>query len=440
MSELTSHLPHSPGVYLMRDLRGEVIYIGKALDLAKRVGNYFQTGRPVDLKTRTLVPLIRKIDYIACASERDALLLERKLIRRDKPFFNSMWKDDKSYPFVKLTMNEDFPRLLWTRKKVRDGALYFGPYPKVSMVRSLLRYLWTRRLFPLRPCRYDFSEANPLEPRKISGCLYYHTRACPAPCAGPARGRVSKGDYRRIARRAAYFFEGQFGRLRREFASEMGRASKVLDYEHAAQLRDNLRALEHMSERVLLSEIREEDLGRRLAGTRGVTALQEALGLARPPVHIEAFDISHLQGRHTVGSMVCFVDGVPHKDHYRRFKIRTVAGIDDFRSMREVVARRYGALKEDGQPLPDLVLIDGGKGQLGMAVQALEEVGVQIPLASLAKREEEVFVPGREEPLGLAQDSPALLLLEHLRDEAHRFGVTYNRLLRTKGLFPGGTP
>ena len=435
-----AHLPHKPGVYLMRDASGSILYVGKAIDLAKRVSQYFQAGRPADAKTRTLVPLIRKIDYLPTAGEREALLLERRLILRYKPFFNQMWKDDKSYPWVKLTVQEDYPRVFMTRRRLGDGAAYFGPYPNVSGVRQLLRYLWRRKLFPLRPCRWDFSSEKPLDPRKIQSCLYYHTRQCPAPCAGPARGRISGPDYRRIARRAAYFFRGQFDKLRLEFTREMERASSELAYERAAQLRDNVRVLGQMAERVLLSRVREEDLGARLAASRGVSSLQTALGLARPPAHIEAFDISHLFGKQAVGSMVCFVDGLPNKSHYRHFKLRTVAGIDDFKAMDEVVSRRYARLKREDRPLPDLVLIDGGKGQLGAAEDALGRLGVKVPLAALAKREEEVFVPARPEPVPIPKDSPALHLLERLRDEAHRFGITFHRLLRGKALLPDAGP
>ncbi len=426
------HLPHKTGVYIMRDGGGEILYIGKAIDLAKRVAQYFNPNKD-DAKNRALAPLIRRIDYILCESERESLLLERRLIHENQPFFNVMWKDGKTYPYVKLSLGEDYPRLFTTRRKIRDGGLYFGPYPRVAPVKSLLRHLWKQRVFPLRPCAYDFSERAPLDPRKIKGCLYYHTRECPAPCAG----RISKADYRRIAERAALFFRGRYKELAAELEREMKAASGALEYERAARLRDNRLALGLMGERVRVRAVEADDVGGHLAATRAVTDLQKALGLASPPVHVECFDISHFQGHQTVASMVCFVGGRPRRDRYRKFKIRDTAGIDDFKSMREAVFRRYRRLKAEKARLPDLVLVDGGKGQLGAAGEALAELGLKLPLASLAKRIEEVFLPGRAESVLLPVGGPALSLLQRLRDEAHRFGVAYHRRLRDSALFEG---
>ncbi len=424
------HLPHKTGVYIMRDGGGEILYIGKAIDLAKRVAQYFNPNKE-DIKNQALAPLIRRIDYILCESEREALLIERRLINENQPFFNAMWKDGKTYPYLKLSLGEDFPRLFTTRRKVRDGGLYFGPFPKVTPVRSLLRYLWKQRMFPLRPCAFDFSVEKPLDPRKIKACLYYHTKECPAPCAG----RISKDDYRAIADKAGLFFKGRYKDLRGMFEREMKAASAELDYERAAQLRDNMLALGLMGERIRVRAVEADDVGGHLAATRSITDLQKALDLAAPPVHIECFDISHFQGHQTVASMTCFIGGRPHRDHYRKFKIRDVAGIDDFKSMREAVYRRYKRLHAEKARFPDLVLIDGGKGQLGAAQGALAELKLKIPLASLAKRIEEVFLPARAESVVLPIGSPALTLLQRLRDEAHRFGVTYHRQLRDKNLF-----
>ncbi|MBI3553884.1 MAG: excinuclease ABC subunit UvrC [Elusimicrobia bacterium] len=423
-----SHLPHACGVYIMRDAAANILYIGKAIDLAKRVAQYFNPNKE-DLKNSVLAPLIRKIDYISCSSEREALILERRLIRRHQPFFNSMWKDDKSYPFIKVTLGEDFPRVLMTRKKIRDGGAYFGPYPQSSPIKSLLGYLWRQKFFPLRPCRWDFSTTKPLDKRKITSCLYYHTGECPAPCAG----KISPEGYRAIAERAVLFFKGEYGKLKQRFETEMKMASGKLEYEKAAQLRDNIRALEQMGERVRVQSVREEDVSGQIASSEAVSDLQRALGLASPPFHVECFDISHFQGRQTVASMVCFKGGEPFKDHYRKFRIKEVAGIDDFKSMAEVVRRRYQRLKTEGG-LPDLVLVDGGKGQLSAALSALQEIKVKVPLASLAKRVEEVFLPGKSESIIMERGRPALRLLQRLRDEAHRFGITYHRLLRKKAL------
>ena len=423
------HLPHAPGVYIMRDSSREVLYIGKASDLAKRVAHYF-LPREGDQKTTLLMPLVRSIDYVPCASEREALLWERRLIRKHQPFFNAVWKDDKSYPYVKITLNEEFPRVFLTRKRKRDGAASFGPYPKVTPIRNLLKELWRRKLFPLRPCDFNFSESKPLPKKKILGCLYYHTGDCPAPCAG----RVTRSLYRKFAEEAALFFAGDYKELRERWSREMREASQALSYERAGQIRDNLAALDQIGERVRCVEITPRQLENRLAGSRGVTELQTALGLLRPPHRIEAFDISHFAGNQTVGSMVCFEGGEAHRDHYRRFKVRTVRGVDDLESMKEVVGRRYRRLAAEKQPLPDLVLIDGGKGQLAAAQEALAQAKVRVPMAALAKRLEEVFVPGKPLPVVLPADSPALQLLQRLRDEAHRFAVSYHTLLRGKKL------
>lgn len=424
-----SHLPHAPGVYLFRDAGGGVLYVGKAKDLARRAAQHFDPRR-AEPKTREFLPLTRTVDYLLCASERDALLVEDKLIKRYQPFFNVAQRDEKTYPSLKLTIREDFPRLYWTRRRRRDGALYFGPYPKVSLVRGLVRWLFRSRIIPLRPCDYEFSTAKPLAQKKIQGCLYYHTRQCPAPCAG----RISPSDYQAIARQAALFLKGQYSRLEKNLAAEMAKASAGMQYERAAEARDRLAGLRHMQERVKARAVAGRELEERLAGSRAVTALQAALGLKRPPVHVEGVDISHLFGKQTVGSFVCASGGEPNRDHYRRFRVRTVAGIDDFATMREVVGRRLRGLKRAGSPLPDLLLIDGGKGQLAAALEAMEEAKVRVPAAGLAKREEELFLPGKSEPVVLDRADPALRLLQRLRDEAHRFAVTYHRLLHGKKL------
>ena len=429
-----SHLPHACGVYIMRDGAGEILYIGKAIDLAKRVSHYFtpRTGFQ-EYKNSILTPLVRKIDYIPCASEREALLLEQRLVKKHMPFFNVTLKDDKSYPYVKVSLNEDFPRVYLVRRKLDDGAAYFGPFPKVRPVRQLLRYLWTHHYFPLRPCRYEFSVDKPLDPRKINSCLYYHTGECPAPCAS----MIPLEAYRQYAYDVIAFFKGDYEELLERFTAEMKAASARLDYERAAQLRDNIAAISQMGQRVRVEAITEADVAGPVAASQSVTDLQKALGLPNPPFHVECFDISHFQGHQMVASMVCFKGGAPHKEHYRRFKIRTVEGVDDFASMAEVVRRRYKRILAAGERLPDLVLIDGGKGQLHAAQAAMKEVGAKAPLASLAKRIEEVFLPGRDESIILAANSPALHLLQRLRDEAHRFGITYHRLLRGKDLVQG---
>ena len=430
-------IPHSPGVYLMRDQLGHIIYIGKAKDLSKRMSSYFMDRADRDMKVATMVGMIRHFDYIPTASEREALVMEQGLIRKLRPHFNITWRDDKSFPWIKLTLNEEYPRLFLTRKKVNDGAKYFGPYPNVRQVSKLLRYLWRSRLFPLRPCRYDFSTGKPLDPRKAQGCLYYHTKECPAPCAQ----RIAVDDYRRFGEEAALFFEGRYQKLLDRWKEEMREAAAQKQYERAAELRDHIATLEQMGERVTFRQVELEEVNQRVGRSRAITDLQKALMLKRPPLRIECFDISHTQGVETVASMVVFERGEPKKSDYRKFIIRTVQGIDDFASMAEVVGRRYRRLIKERKRLPDLILIDGGKGQLSAAREALiKEVGKTLPpLASLAKRDEELFLPDRGDPVVLDKDTPALHLVQAVRDEAHRFAITFHRLRRGKRmLLPEG--
>jgi len=425
-----SIIPHSPGVYLMRDQMSHIIYIGKAKDLFKRMSSYFIERADREPRVAAMVNMIRHFDYIPTASEREALVMEQGLIRKLKPVFNVMWRDDKSFPWVKLTLQEDFPRLFLTRKKTNDGAKYYGPYPHVKQVSSLLRYFWRKRFFPLRPCRYEFSTENALDPKIIKGCLYYHTQECPAPCAA----RISKEDYRHIAHEAELFLEGQHSQLIQEWKKEMQAAAEQKKYELAAQLRDNITALEGMGQRVTFRQVDVEDVNQRVGRSRAITDLQKALNLKRPPLRIECFDISHTQGVETVASMVSFDRGQPKKSEYRKFIIRTVEGIDDFASMAEVVGRRYRRLQKEEKTLPDLILIDGGKGQLSAAQETLQTIlGRGTPaLASLAKREEELFLPDRTTSILLEKDSPALHLVQAVRDEAHRFAITFHRLRRGK--------
>lgn len=423
-------LPHQPGVYLMRDAAGGILYVGKAVDLRKRVANYFR--RDLEPKLRALMSEVRHIDYITAQSEREALVVEHRLIQRHQPLFNTMWKDGKSYPFLKLTVTEDFPRLRLTRRRDRDKALYFGPYPNVRAVRHLLDWVWKKRFFPLRPCDLDLVEGKPLEYEDVRSCLYLHTAQCSAPCLG----RISKEDYGRWVERARLFFAGKNGPLRKVWRTEMREAADRQEFERAALLRDSLAALDHIGERVTFRALREDDVRGRIETTQALQALQEALSLPRPPARIECFDISHVQGTDTVASMVTLDNGKPLKSHYRKFILRTVAGADDFKSMEEAVERRYRRVKDEGLSWPDLILIDGGPGQLNAARRALARVTARpVPMASLAKREEEVYVPGRSTPFRWPASSPALQLLQRARDEAHRFAVGFHRSRRAKSFF-----
>jgi len=420
----------------MRDATGTVLYVGKAKDLRKRVSQYFQKN-PSDSRGKipNLVALIRRIDYVASASEREALLTERQLIYKLQPFFNEMWKDSKTYPYVEIT-REDFPRMFFTRRKLKDGGRYFGPFPKVEPVKKLLGYLSRIKFINLRLCRWNFSLEKPLDERKIKACLYYHTGQCTAPCAG----KISRAGYQALAERVADFLRGDYKKLRASFKAKMERAAEKLEYEEAARYRDFLNAFTHMEERVMVGKLEPDFLEKATGRTSSVTALKAALGMARPPAHIEAFDTSSLFGRQAVGSSVCFVNGEKNTEHYRHYKIKfenVPEGGNDFAMMEEIVGRRLAQLKKKDEAHPDLLLIDGGPGQLAAAMKALREAGLKIPVIGLAKRLEEIYMPGRAMPLLLDRADLGLRLLQALRDEAHRFGVTYHRKLRGKSELEG---
>lgn len=423
-NEQRDRLPTAPGVYLMRDVAGRIIYIGKANNLRQRVASYFRPDP--SFKTVGISAALRHIDYVLCASEREALIVERQLINRYKPYYNAMWKDDKSYPYLKLTLGEDFPRIMLTRRKVDDGGQYFGPFPQVRTIKKLL--FWLQKLFKLRPCKLVF-DADHLPPlAKVKSCLYFHT----CRCAGPCRGAVTRDAYRRPLRFIRLFLQRDYARLVTGWEREMREASRGMQYEYAAELRDRIAAVRQMEQPVTMREVKNEDLAASLDVSQRLERMREELSLPRLPVIIEGFDISLLAGTAAVGSMVCFHNGKPDPSRYRRFKIRTVAGTDDFAMLAEVITRRYARLKREKKPLPDLVLVDGGKGQLAAACAALGRLKMDLPIVSLAKREEEVFRPGASEPLLLPRNSPVLQTLQAVRDEAHRFAVAYHHVLRKK--------
>ncbi|MBI4370025.1 MAG: excinuclease ABC subunit UvrC [Elusimicrobia bacterium] len=437
MNELYDQIPAAPGVYLMRDASDKIIYAGKAVNLKKRVSSYFQKTN-IGPKIQALVNTVRRIDYVRAQSEREALVLEEALIKKYQPVYNAMWKDDKSYPYAVLSMQEDFPRLYLARKKhIPPGAKAFGPYPNVSRIKALVRSLFRSGRLPLRPCRWDFSRKQPLAESKIKSCLYFHTGQCPAPCAG----RISFQNYRALARKAEVYFSGRRLRYGATLRRQMTAASKNWDFEKAAGIKKELEALDHIGERLGLFEIQAEALGSLYDPKEGVRGLQEALGLKKPPAHIEAFDISIIQGAFPVGSSVCFVGGRPNKSHYRRFRIRDVAGMNDFEMMKEVVRRRIFRLREEKEEFPDLMLIDGGAGQLSMARQAMAEVmgpSGGPALVSLAKQEEILCLDSAEErpfkEVRLPKTNPGLKMCMWIRDEAHRFAITYHRKLRQEGM------
>ena len=529
-------------MYLFRDARGGILYVGKARDLRSRVRSYLQPPAALPDKTRVLMSHVEDFDWIVTGTAAEALLLESNLIKEHDPRFNIVLRDDKSYPYIKVTLNEDFPRVYVTRRVLDDGARYFGPFTQVKLLRRNLALI--KDLFPVRSCRYRLLDEGPTRP-----CLDYHIDRCEAPCVG----YVSKQEYRAMIDEVVRFLEGDTRAARRALEERMRRASERLQFERAAGYKRQIDQLEEIREgqrvsslagedrdviglaRVgddacgLILEIRDglmlgkehhllgnvegsedgailslfltryylrgdrfasevllpldfedrplvEELVRGRTGqavrlfvpVRGekarqvqlanrnasllleerllqdqrrterasddVLALQSELGLTRIPRRIACIDISTIQGRDSVGSVVTFENGVPRKAGYRRFRIKYVEGQDDFAMMAEVTERYFRGILDHGEEPPDLLVIDGGKGQLGAARAVLTELGAldDVDALGLAKREEEIYLPGRPDPVWLPRRSRALQLIQHIRNEAHRFAVTYHRTLRSK--------
>ncbi|MDP8265287.1 MAG: excinuclease ABC subunit UvrC [Candidatus Aceula lacicola] len=404
-------IPLSSGVYLMKSKRGKIIYVGKAVCLRKRVQSYFRKASQSSPKTASLVLEIKDIDYIVTSSEAEALILEASLIKKYKPKYNVDLKDDKSYPLIQMT-EEDFSRVSIVRPRSKKGgaktARMFGPYVNAKLIREALGVI--RRIFHFRTCM-SF-------PKKA--CLDYHIGLCDAPCIK----NITKKEYRKIIRNVSLVLEGKKESLYRFLREEMERASKKKEFEKAGKIRDQIRAI-----------------GALYSGTKDVNCFKEAeqlqrvLKLPRRPERIEAFDISNTMGQQSVGSMVSFLNGMPDKKNYRRFRIRETQGIDDFKMIGEVVQRRYQRLKKEGALFPDLILVDGGKGQLSAAKKKLEGMDLGIPVVSIAKRNEEIFMPYKRNPVILSKDALGLKLIQRIRDEAHRFAINYHRLLRSRKVF-----
>lgn len=533
-------LPKTPGVYLMKNADGKVIYVGKAVALKNRVSSYFQNTRK-DAKTQALVREIVDFDYILVGTEIEALMLECNMIKRYSPYYNILLRDDKHYPYIRIDFNETFPRICVTRKVENDGAKYYGPYIAAHVLHDVMDTV--SKMFPVRTCRMDLPDGKKHRP-----CINYEMGRCLAPCAG----KVSEYEYKRMLDEVADFLSGRYKGLRRQFEEDMKAASENMEYEKAAMIRDRIRALERLFEKqkaafpdlndkdvfavwmqddeavvqgmfvrrgelnhterffikcedesaeaVLsqtlkqyyssvtgvakqiyvsaepeekelieqwLTQLRgsrvvvhvpekgdnrrlvdmavnnaKEALTRRLARiqhefnqtTGALAALKAALGLDTDVDRMECYDISNTQGTDSVASMVVFRGGKPEKKSYRRFKIKTVEGADDFASMNEVLTRRLKRALQGAEgfdEFPTLIVVDGGKGQLHSAYDALASLGLEdLPLISLAKREEEVFVVGQSDPIMLDKSSSALKLLTRIRDEAHRFAITYHRNLR----------
>jgi excinuclease ABC subunit C len=534
MDAKVAHLPESPGVYLFRDAQGTVLYVGKAKRLRSRVRNYFTADHAESVKTLHLMRHVADVDTIVVPTEAHALILEANLIKEYRPRFNIALRDDKSYPYIKVTVQEPFPRVFVTRRLLNDGGRYFGPYTDVGKMRRALNVV--KQIFTVRSCRYDMPKEMPERP-----CLDYYIKRCKAPCILAQ----SQDEYRAMIEEVLIFLDGNAREVVRRVRARMDSAAERLNYEQAAELRDMLAKLERLEEPTVVMEVEggdrdvvgfardgedasvvtmrirggkllardhrllsniegesdaavlsayltqsyvgsleragellvpfdfedREALEENLTGTRvlvpqrgpkrelvdlaeqnarhlleefklaaeesdvragePVYDLQRELGLVRLPRALVCFDISHAQGTDTVASLVWFENGRAKRSEYRKFKIATVEGVDDFASMREVVHRYFARRVSEEKPLPDLVVIDGGKGQLHAAQDALQGLGLgELPVVSLAKREEEIFVPGRSDSIRLSRRSPGLRLIQQARDEAHRFAITFQRKRR----------
>jgi excinuclease ABC subunit C len=426
-AEKVKQFPPTPGVYLMKDAQGRVLYVGKAKNLRNRASHYFTVAAAEDRRTADLVKLIADVDFVPAESEVDALLLEARLVKDIQPRFNVDLKDDKSFPYLQIRMREDFPRVEFTRTPRRRGVKLYGPFTSAKSLRMAIQVL--QRLFKFRTCTLDIQEEDQRW-RWFRPCILHSISQCTAPC----NFRVTKADYRRQIRSLRLVLEGKKARLLAEMEREMAEASAALLFEKAARLRDDIEALKNLGHRGDVDRNVQPQVFY-IEPRKGLVGLRKVLGLRETPRTIEGVDIAHLAGQETVASLVTFIDGLPFKPGYRRYRIRSVTGVDDFASIREVVTRRFRRLARSEEVFPDILLIDGGKGQLNAALEAFRMLGLEPPcLLSLAKREEEVFRPGEGEPLRLSKHAAALRLLQYVRDEAHRFAQHYHHLLRRKQL------
>jgi len=410
------NIPEAAGVYFFKDQRGKILYIGKAANLRKRINQYFQ--KKLDPRLSQMINQAYKVDFIKTDSEIAALLLESEMIKRYQPKYNIELKDDKNFLWIKITLKEDFPGLFLVRQPWPDQSEYFGPFTDAKALRTTLKLL--RRIFPFRTTT---QYPHPL-------CLWGHLKMCP--CLG-----MTKKEYQKSIKNLIRFLKGQSQKVIEALEKEMRKFAQLQEFEKAAQLRDKISLLKRLKEMIIFGHQERLELEADLA----LKSLAKTLGLPSLPARIECYDVSNLAGQEATGSMVVFQNGLPAKDQYRKFKIKRVRGIDDYAMMKEILDRRF---KEDW-PLADLIVIDGGKGQVGAAGKVLEDYRLKIPLIGLAKRKEEIYALRKSGPKGqrgeqffekivLPSDSPALFLLQRLRDEAHRWALIYHRLLRQKKL------
>jgi len=430
--------PACPGVYLFKDRAGVVLYVGKAKNLRQRVRSYFQPGANLPVSrgpeiSRMIRQFVADVDYLCCESEVDALLCENRLIKDIQPRFNERLKDDKSFPYVQITIDEDFPRVSITRQPKRRGAKLYGPFVSASELRAALPLM--QRVFKFRTCNIELVEGDASR-RYFRPCILHNIRQCTAPCAA----RVSKAIYQRQIKHLRQFLESKASQIKRQLRRQMQVASKALKFEKAAALRDELTALEGLQKRGLVHQDLQPEVFF-IEPAEGLTRLAEVVGSTSAVRTIEGIDIAHLGGGESCGGLVCFIDGKPFKSNYRRYKIKTHQRNDDVASLHEVVHRRYKAAGKHEELFPDIILVDGGAGQLSATHSAFEDLDAEPPvLVALAKKEEVIYVQNRSEPIRLPRRDPALRLLQSVRDEAHRFAQHYHHILRRRATLEKKNP
>jgi excinuclease ABC subunit C len=438
-------LPPVPGVYLMKDARGIVLYVGKAGRLPDRVSTYFVPSAELGPKKQPMLDEVHSFDFLACEGEWEALLTENRLIKDIKPKYNARLTDDKTFPYLVVTTREDYPRVFVTRNPTgvdpKTGQVYpemksarvFGPFTNAGALREAVGHL--QRIFKFRTCSLDIVAGDPKN-RFFRPCLLHAIGQCTAPCNESIGVEAYRNDLEHFVR----FLNSKRSALLKELRDEMAQAAREMHFERAAGLRDQIRAIEKLDERASTSDgwQPETEIGY-VDPAKGPRALAKVLGLDTPPRCIEGIDIAHLQGGETVGSKVCFIDGRPFKDEYRRYRIQTVENLpggranDDYASIREVVSRRYREAGAGHELFPDVILIDGGLGQLHAALEAFGTLDVRPPMViSLAKKEELIYIQQRAEPVRLPRTNAGLRLCQQIRDEAHRFAQHYHHILRRK--------
>jgi len=432
-AEKVRSFPHKPGVYLMKDAAGRVLYVGKAKDLRARAGSYFLKAAAEDPRTVKLVPEIRDIDYVEAESEIDALLMEARLIKDILPPFNRDLRDDKTFPYLEIYTREPFPRVRFTRQPRGKGTKLYGPFANPRALRGAIQVL--QRVFKFRTCTLDIDD-NERRWRWFRPCLLASINQCTAPC----NLRISRDDYRKGIQRLMRFLDGSRKVLLDDLRAEMKQAAAERQYEEAARLRDEIDMIEALDDRgELETHVQPEVFP--VDPKRGLAGLRKVLALPATPRVIEGFDIAHTGGTDTVAGVVQFIDGLPFKAGYKRLRIRGVSGPDDTASIREAVFRRFERITRSAESdtAPDLVMIDGGRGQLSAARSAFAMLEIDPPrIISLAKREELIFTTSEDEPLRLSRHSYALRLLQFVRDEAHRFAQHYHHLLRSRSQLRDG--